>query len=373
MEVLSYGDAVSNIARANARLLSEMGHHYRIISAHSDPRVSREVCRLEGFEQRGRQALVYHYWGFSQLEEFITAFNGPKAIYYHNITPPGYFPPDSVAFEQTMRGTEQLRRIADLFNIIVAPSEHNLEELASLVTEPKPTVCIPPAVDRADILARPADRQKLKELQAMEDVRFLFVGRVTPNKRQDQLMRMFDYYYRNINHHARLFLVGDTRHTPNYFQELEVLRRTLPSRERIIFTGHVSNESITAYYRAADVFVCASEHEGFCVPVAEAMAYGLPVVALSAAAVPETLGGAGLLVRDWDPTRVAELVNVLLKDQSLRSGIVERQRASLSRFSKRVVQSRLAALCDFLCSGREDPLFVRRGGVRATQTTNGAN
>lgn len=362
MEALDYGDAVSNITRCNARLLAEMGQPATVLSLFADPRVAAETTSLREFEWRGDEGVICHYWNYSHLEGFFRFFRGPKAIHFHNLTPPRYFTPGSRAFQSTQWGYDQLARIADWFDLIIGDSEFNLVEYARFLSQPRPTLCIPPVIEAEAITSAPWDEALYWRLFVPDEVRFLFVGRVTRNKRQDQLMHMFDYYYRSINRHSRLFLVGSTEHDPEYMQELVALRARLVSGERIVFTGKVSDEAVRTYYRLASVFVSASEHEGFGVPLLEAMVYGVPVVAQAAAAVPETMGQSGVLVHRWQPDLVAELINLLLKDDNWRARLLFGQLRNLERFSRAQVRERLAAAVDYLCQGTDNSLFVWRGG-----------
>ena len=170
-------------------------------------------------------------------------------------------------------------------------------------------------------------------------------------------MRLFEYYYRNINRHARLWLIGNDNSDRVYRMELEQLRSSLRSGANIIFTGTVPEAELGAYYRLADIFVCASEHEGFCIPVAEAMAFDVPVLAYAAAAIPETLGSSGILVREWSAPRVAELMHAILNDASLKQRLIENQRTNLGRFSLSEAQARLQHVVNFLRQGEASGLF----------------
>jgi glycosyltransferase involved in cell wall biosynthesis len=125
--------------------------------------------------------------------------------------------------------------------------------------------------------------------------------------------------------------------------------------ERIHFTGKVSEAEMHSYYRAATVFVCASDHEGFCVPIVEAMSYDIPVIAYAAAAVPETMGDSGILVRDWDIPMIAEMINQLVRHQSLREKVIAAQRRNLQRFTNEQAEQRLGAALRFLGEQRIDP------------------
>ena len=149
----------------------------------------------------------------------------------------------------------------------------------------------------------------------------------------------------NDRHHphvpeARLLLVGSYIDLERYLALLRNMVREL-KLDNVIFTGHIRLEQLTAYYRAADLFLCMSAHEGFCIPLLEAMHFGIPILAYGAAAVPETLGGSGVLVREKDFPRIAELMDLLLNDVSLREGIIRRQRGRLRDFDPAHLEKKL--------------------------------
>jgi glycosyltransferase involved in cell wall biosynthesis len=170
-------------------------------------------------------------------------------------------------------------------------------------------------------------------------------------------MRAFDRYAAAAGG-GRLFLVGDTTAVPGFVARLETLRGELPNAGRIEIVPSVPDDVLRGYYRAADLFVCASEHEGFCVPLAEAMAFDLPAIGLDRGAVGETLGPSGLLVADWDPDAVAALASRVLGDASTREAVVAAQRDRLQSFSLQAVTERLEAAVAYLRDGVRSPLFV---------------
>ena len=157
----------------------------------------------------------------------------------------------------------------------------------------------------------------------------LFVGRIIPNKRIDDLVRTFAVFQRWIRPHSRLLLVGDHRGFERYLDRLVEMVRELRLSE-VVFTGHVDDEELYAYYRAADVFLCLSEHEGFCVPLQEAMHFGLPVVAYEAGAVRETLHGGGLLLQDKSPELVAEVLGRVTEGGPLRRAVLASQQQAIA-------------------------------------------
>src|SRR5262249_50757629 len=155
-------------------------------------------------------------------------------------------------------------------------------------------------------------------------------GRLAPNKRQDEVIRVFAHYNRFIERRSRLFLVGGFMEREDYLAELRKLVRAEKLQDHVIFSGHVPFRELLAFYRLADVFLCMSEHEGFCVPLIEAFHQGVPIIAYRAAAVPCTLGHAGIMVNSKDYQVIAELAAELLSDAELRQRVIARQRQRLA-------------------------------------------
>src|SRR5207244_9025291 len=160
----------------------------------------------------------------------------------------------------------------------------------------------------------------------------LFVGRLSPNKRQDDVIRTFARYNRFINRRSRLFLVGSWRGMERYHQDLRQLLKDLELDDYVFFTGHVKFTELVAYYSLADLFVCLSEHEGFCVPLLEAMHFDVPVLAYHAAAVPGTLGNSGLLALQKDYDLLAELAHLMISDQEFGDAVLRSQENSVADF-----------------------------------------
>ena len=157
-----------------------------------------------------------------------------------------------------------------------------------------------------------------------------FVGRVIPNKRIEDVIRFFHAYKTFFNPKSRLLLVGAHSGFERYLTMLHNFIARIGARD-VHLVGHVSNEELTAYYELADVFVCASEHEGFCVPLVESFHMGVPVLAYAATAVPSTMDGAGVLYTDKNPMHVAGLINAVVDDRAIARQIVDGQYAALDR------------------------------------------
>jgi glycosyltransferase involved in cell wall biosynthesis len=358
MEALDVGDGVSNVAISTAEMLRELGESRTIHARFAAPSLAGDTRPQHAVLARSGAGLLFHYWNYNTSTWMIHVVHGRRAVYYHGITPPRFFAPGSALHTMTSEGYAQIRRLVDCFDLLVGTSRYTLAELCSFATRPRPAVVLPPVVDRTACRREPFDVELVEMLRSRREVNLVFVGRIVRNKRQDRLLRLFDEY-RRLNPRSRLYLVGNETSDPAYRAELEQLRMSLPSGSRVTFTGKVSARELNAYVRAADVFVCASEHEGFCIPIAQAMALDVPVVAYGVAAVPETLGDGGVVIARWDDAEVAAAVHRVVVDAGLRARVVARQREALTRFSATTARTRLAAVVEFLRSGTWSPIFVR--------------
>jgi glycosyltransferase involved in cell wall biosynthesis len=348
MDALDVGDAVSKITMNNANLLADLGQPKAILTRYAVEAVRDYTVPRNRLLSDPDCGLIFHYWGYNHSTWMLPIAKGRKALYFHNITPPHFFSTDSLAYQMTSRGYTQLGRILDRFDLLIGDSRYNLESLAPYITRPMPALHIYPVVDPVTLKSLPYDQTLLDRLRSAQQVNILFVGRIARNKRQDRLMQALDYYYREIDPQVHLWLVGNENSDPAYRTELERLRLSLASRDHIHFTGKISDAQTYAYYRAAEIFLSASEHEGFGVPLAEAMVFDVPVVAYASTAVPETLGEAGTLVHDWDPARIAELLHTTMHDFVLRQTLIQRQHQNLLRFSASEASLRLKVGLRFL-------------------------
>jgi len=225
---------------------------------------------------------------------------------------------------------------------------------------------LPLAVDTARI-AHAAERPAIDRMLDDEYVNFLFVGRIAPNKKIEDHIRLAEHYKRYVDAFYRFIFVGRYDVVPRYYATVRALMteyRLL--HERFIFTGPISDEELAAYYRNAAVYISLSEHEGFCAPLLEAMAADVPVLAYSAAAVPETLGGAGIQFAPKDLEYAAELAGMLAFDDTVRRDVIAGQRRRLEDFGEDRMLADLAALVAY----RGGPFTPRTGA--ATLPANGS-
>jgi glycosyltransferase involved in cell wall biosynthesis len=181
---------------------------------------------------------------------------------------------------------------------------------------------------------------------------WLFVGRIAPNKRQDELIALFAHYQHWVEPHARLILVGSAEHVPSYQLELEVQAQVLGVKSRVVFTGKVDDAELAACYRAARVFVSLSEHEGLGVPLLEALYCGVPVMAYASSAVPTTLADAGILFHQKNWAVLAELIDRVVKDEALRAQLIAQGRQRAAEFAAETVAAQWQAIIQTLLEKR---------------------
>jgi glycosyltransferase involved in cell wall biosynthesis len=253
-----------------------------------------------------------------------------KILQYHNITPAAFFAPyDPQLFRLAALGRRELATLAGHVDLALGDSDFNRRELEALGFTR--TGVLPIAVNTERITAAPP-RPALERILRDGLINVLFVGRIVPNKKIEDHV---DSYYRFI-------FVGRYDGVPRYYDQVRALIAEydmLP--DRFWFTGPVPDEDLAAFYRWADAYVSLSEHEGFCVPLVEAMAADVPVVAYAAGAVPETLGGAGLLFAPKDLELAAELLGSVVYDRGVRARVLDGQRRRLQDFAPDRIEAQL--------------------------------
>jgi glycosyltransferase involved in cell wall biosynthesis len=275
--------------------------------------------------------ILYHASIHSRMATFVGERRERLVVDYHNITPSRFFTGwDPVSEARMDLGRVELRRLAGQAELGLADSRYNEIELVE-VGYRATSVC-PVLIDYLRGDPEPEVLARLEQERSGGGTRWLFVGRLAPNKCQHDVIGAFGVYRRIFDPGATLTLVGGSA-APRYEQALRGLVTELELDGAVHFAGSVPLGHLLAVYRTADVLVCLSEHEGFCVPVIEAMAHGVPVVAFAAAALPDTVGDAAVLLDEKDPLLVACAVDRLVSDAPLRAELVRAGRARAEEFS----------------------------------------
>jgi len=332
----AFGDAMGVITLQTQAMLRELGFASEIYADIVDPRLrdaSRPVASLDA-EVHDGDALVYQLGIGSPVAYRFARHRGPRIILYHNITPPAYFRDTNPRVAaRLVAARRQLAMLAPRVELCAGVSRFNVEEMRLLGA--RRTAVIPPVADLGHLRPRPS-RPHTPPL-------LLFVSRIAPNKRHDDLIRALAALRATARPQARLAVVGRFDDTEDYLASLRTLAGDLGVADAVEFTGRLGNEQVGDLYARAAVFVSASEHEGFSVPLLEAMAFDVPVVAYAAAAVPDTAGGAALLLRNKDPLAWAAVLDRAIGDAALRGRLVAAGRRRLQDFTPGKVRAALAA------------------------------
>lgn len=285
--------------------------------------------------------LVLHFSMGHEVYDQLARLPARKALVFHNITPPQFFVGvNSHAAAYARLGYRQLKALAPSIDTAIGVSEYNRRVLAEAGYAH--TAAVPILIEWSRLDLEPSE--EVRGLLHGIKTKLLFVGRISPNKRQDDLIRMLAYYRRCIDPDAILILVGSHRDQPQYYSRLKALAESLGLAGAVRFTGSVSTAELVAYYREASCFVSLSEHEGFGVPLLEAMYLGTPVVAFDAAAIGETVGRAGVLLRRRDLAEAAEACAVVSEDLGWRQRLVDAGRERVKAFDPDRVAERTREL-----------------------------
>ena len=273
----------------------------------------------------------------SIVNQVFHSLPGRKALLYHNITPADYFKALQPQIAASLaRGREEARALAGQAEVYLADSQFNADELLSWGY---PQAHVLPLVLDLSRLREPAHRPTLKKFDdGLANI--LFVGRCAPNKKLEDALNAFYYFQKYVEPESRFIHAGSHAGTEQYHALLLTMIRDLQLRN-VELIGSVRQDELNACYKASHLFLCMSEHEGFCIPLIESLVHDLPVAACAFGAVPETLDGAGVLFHEKRFDLIAETMGRLIRDRALREAVVQRQRERLARFERRNIEQEL--------------------------------
>ncbi len=337
------GDAIGDSARRVRDLLRALGHGSEIFALTVDEELRGDVRAFADADAQRGDVTVFHYALPSPMTAAFARLAGGRVLQYHNVTPAHFFAPyDAGIFRLAAIGRDELRTLVGHTDAALGDSEFNRRELDALGFRNTGVFPIALDLDRwRDAPPRPA----LEAVLSDGPMNFLFVGRIAPNKKIEDHIRLAEHYKRYVDTEYRFIFVGKTDAVPRYYDAVRALiaEYQMPP-DRFIFTGAVPVEDLAAYYRTADVYLSLSEHEGFCVPLLEAMASDVPVLAYASTAVPDTLGGAGVQFAPKDLEFAAELLGELAFNEDLRAQVLSGQRRRLQDFGEARIRQDLQRL-----------------------------
>ncbi|HMP76512.1 MAG TPA: glycosyltransferase [Kiritimatiellia bacterium] len=338
------GDAISSCARIMRDVVRGWGYASELYAPmrHVAPAVRSECRPLEEYHGASCDVVLHHYSIASPAVDVFDASSARRILLYHNITPAEFYDGfDDVVADQLRAARARMPAVVQRADAAWAVSDYNAAELRAAGAR---HVAVFPLVFDPGPLDAPDDPEVRKRFAARLTT-FLTVGRVAPNKRVETLIEAFRWYHRVLNPYSRLVIVGSERSCPRYHAMLRMLAGDydLPN---VCFEGFASPGGLPTYYRCADAFVSTSEHEGYCLPLLEAMHCGVPVIAHATGGMPEAMGGAGVLYEDLTPPQLAVLMHRVTADAALRREILESQQRRMAAVRARNIAAELRALLE---------------------------
>ncbi|MGD0311500.1 MAG: glycosyltransferase family 4 protein [Acidimicrobiales bacterium] len=311
--------------------------------------VGLPVSRLGDHSANGR-VLLYQLSIGSGVADIFRERSERKFVNYHNITPADLLEAWMPAVGEEVRwGRAQLRDLAPITEFAIADSEFNEGELRSAGY--RSTVTLPLLIDLDSFAGTPDPdvARRLADQKSGGGADLLFVGKVSPHKGQHDLIKALCAYRQLYDPLARLHVVGGSI-SEEYSAAIERFAEELDLAGAVDIAGSVTHEELIAYYAASDVFVCLSNHEGFCVPLLESMYHRLPIVAFANTAVPETVRSAGLVLPDKQPVRVAAAIDRVVSDPELRSVLALAASERVATFELTRVQAGFVSAIETACA-----------------------
>ncbi|WKZ56222.1 MAG: glycosyltransferase [Bdellovibrionota bacterium] len=344
VHTLSYGDAISTEVMALRDCFREFGVASDIYSINTHPRLKGQALDYREFPKDFDGRVLLHYSLGSPLNDLYRSLNkAERTLIYHNLTPPEWFErvnPRVVA--DIKRGITELPELCRLSQRILADSAFNAGELTRYgVRAEVLELCVSPT--RWNVETNHGIRSLMA---ARGGIHVLHVGRLAPNKCIEDIIKSFFYLHHYVEPKSTLWLSGIDIDTELYSFALKRLVRELLLEDAVHFLGLMADEELRALYEGASAYLCMSEHEGFCLPVIEAMSFGLPVIAYASSAVVDTVGSGGILVREKRHPEIAELMYEVATNTELRTKLQIAGRRRVENLSYQHFQARVGELYD---------------------------
>ncbi len=345
----SIGDAISNYIKEIHEFCTSEGIISKVFALAVHPSLKDHAAEAAKLENSEIDAVFFH---FSLGGEIVKIFEKIKArvkiLVFHNITPPQYFENiNSTVCENIRNGLNELKNVVSKSDLVVTVSNFNLEDLKPFIKNqktfvlpiPVPSVrdISPTLLDRLNWLAVPNQIKKAK-------MKMLYVGRIAPNKNLELCIKTFAAYRKCYEGDSLLWLVGSSLDCELYKGKLLCLAETLGVADRTFFWGFLSDGLLNFLYQNASVYLALSHHEGFCVPIIEAIKSKVPVIGRKGTAIEETLGKNGVLVSTDDPLELAGIIHSIINDQY--GNLVLKQLERLEEFSRENFAKRLKEILE---------------------------
>lgn len=330
VHTLSYGDAISGEVFSLQRCFKESGaSEIFAINIHPKYKGLAHDYRELGSDFSG--SLVLHYSLGSPLNQiYLANKQSQRALIYHNLTPAHWFKGVNPRIVRDIeQGMQELPVLCQQSNLLIADSEFNAGELKSLGFDAQ-VLELPIDPKRWEVPVNPGIYSILK---SDPGIHVLHVGRLAPNKCIEDIIKIFYFLHYHVNPKSKLWLVGIDIDTEIYSYCLKRLVYELNLERAVNFVGCLADTELRAMYEACSVYLCMSEHEGFCLPVLEAMNFGLPVISSSGSALPQTVGAGGILISEKRHAEIAELIGYIDADADFRQKMVRAGHERIQQFA----------------------------------------
>jgi glycosyltransferase involved in cell wall biosynthesis len=316
-------DAIGNEVFEIRKILTNWGYRSEIYAENIHPSLKAKQFTNYSKKASENNIALFHFSVGSDISYYVKNLPDKKIIRYHGITPPQYLTDTNQYLMELLRqGREQLLSFPSVTQLALANSRYTEIELQEMKFG---NTAVLPLIINFEVYKKFNEDILLKYND--DYVNIIFTGRIIPQKRQDDLIKIF-YYYQKINPKSRLILIGNADNFESYYTSLLDLIKKLQIKN-VIFTGSISTEALVAYYKLADIFLCMSEWETFCVPLVESMYFNVPIIANNSTAIPYTLGDAGILVNNKNYCEIAELIDVITNDDTLKMNLINKQKNRL--------------------------------------------
>jgi len=329
---LSYGDAISDEMLEIQKVLREKGYNSEIFIRFYEPRMAKYIKDYKEYTQFSTKenVVLFHFSIGSPVSKMFFRIPDRKIMIYHNITPYEYFlDTHRILSRECYKGRLEIKLFVDKVDLALGDSEFNRKELEYFGYS---NTGVLPLLMNLSKFDQPGD-PVVRKIFASGKWTILFVGRVIPNKKFENVIKIFNFYKKCYNPNSQLILAGDYRGMERYYAALQRLVNDLELSD-VHLTGHVEFSELVSYFKLADVYLSMSEHEGFGVPLLEAFYNQIPVVALAAGAVEETMNGGGIILHKKDFFRTEALLEHLQRDKEFRMQILASQNEALKKYER---------------------------------------
>ena len=338
-------DAIGETVIKIQKRLKILGYDSKIFVEKPIPQTSKIGIKYTEYKPNNSDLIIYHHSIGSELSDFVSDLKVPKVVCFHNITKPHFFEKYNKTLSLEMeKGLSELQKLVKKFQYVMGSSDYTKQELSKLGF--KNILPFNYFIDLERFNDLKLNSKIIKKYEKTTNV--IFVGRKVPNKKIEDLLKVFAYF-KIFNPNSKLFLLGGSWSVESYNEELSQWMEILHlNNNDVIFIDTLTDEDLATYYKISDIFLCLSEHEGFCIPLVEAMFFKIPIVAFNSTSIPSTLGNSGILLNHKKYPEIAEILHIITTNDEIKRRILEGQNERVKHFTNEKAEKILNDNIEFL-------------------------